>query len=400
MNIVGISAHFHNSAACLLVDGKIVAAAEEERFTRIKHDADIPRNAFRFCLERSGLHPDELDCIAYYEKPLDKLSRQIWMGVPQILNEAADLMRLDPSRAERDIREALGFDGHIEFVTHHEAHAASAFFFSGFEEAAILTVDGVGEWTTTSYRHGRGAEIELLEKVEFPDSIGLLYSTITGYLGFRVNSGEYKVMGLAPYGEPKYLDQIRSLIVSGSKGQHSLNCDYFDFLRTDRMYTDALPGLFGIDPRVPESDILQCHKDIARSLQVALEEILVEKAEYLHEIAPVKRLCMAGGVALNCVANGKILSEGPFDEIFVQPASHDAGGALGAAALAHARRTGVAPECGPMESVYLGPASDLRAERSLVGFKEPWSLARALWARVPFWPIRVVPTCVTASTPW
>jgi len=357
MNIVGISALFHDSACCVLRDGQLVAAAQEERFTRVKHDPRIPKDAFRYCLREADLTIDGVDCVAYYEDPSKKLERQLWMGLPQLpAATPQNLFRLDAMRPEREIRELLGFEGPIEIVEHHLAHAASAFFFSGFEEAAVLTVDAVGEWATTAYGQGRGADLELFEEVHFPHSLGLLYSAITAYLGFDVNDAEYKVMGLAPYGEPRYLDELRMLVQPLDGGQFRLNLEYFDFLGGERMFSDELCELLGHSPREPESELSQFAKDVARSLQVVLEEILLEKVRYLHGRVPSENLCLAGGVALNCVAVGRIAAEGPFARVFVQPAASDAGGALGGAALAHVRLSGEAPDTGPTTHVYLGPS--------------------------------------------
>ncbi len=353
MNVVGISAFYHDAACCLLRDGRLVAAASEERFSRAKHDARLPAAAFRFCLERGGLSILDLDAVAFYEQPSAKLGRQLWAGVPR--GAPTDLPWLDPSRPERAIREGLGFEGRLLTFPHHLSHAASAFFFSGFPEAAILTVDGVGEWTTTAYGSGSGDGVELFEEVRFPHSLGLLYSTLTSYLGFRVNDGEYKVMGLAPYGEARYVDEICQLVGMGPDGQFALNLKYFDFLRGRRMFAPALAELFGRPPRQPGSEITPFHRDVARSLQLVLEEILLEKAAYLHRRTGSRNLCMAGGVALNCVANGRIRREGPFARLFVQPAAGDAGGALGAAALAHLELAGERPDAVPMRHTGFGP---------------------------------------------
>ena len=356
-NIIGISCFFHDAACCLLKDGVLVAAVEEERFSRRKHDAEIPKRAFNYCLEEAGLTIDQVDCVAYYEEPAKKLARQIWMMLPGLPSEKKVLARLDPRRPEREIREVLGYDGPIEYVGHHHAHAASSFYYSGFKEAAVLTVDGVGEWDTTSFGRGNGNGLELLETVEFPHSLGLLYSTITGYLGFEVNEGEYKVMGLAPYGKPRHVDMIRKLIINEPGAQYRLDLRYFDFTSFNRMHSDEMIGLFGHSPRQPRTEILDFHKDLARSLQVVLEEILMDKLQYLHELTGSENLCMAGGVALNCVANGRIKREGPFKRMFVQPAAGDSGGALGAAAIAHKRRTnGKTESFSIFRHAYLGPA--------------------------------------------
>jgi carbamoyltransferase len=356
-NIIGISCFFHDAACCLLKDGVLIAAAEEERFSRMKHDAGIPKGAFNYCLEEGRLTIDEIDCVAYYEEPAKKLARQIWMMLPGLPSEKKVLTRLDPRRSDREIREVLGYDGPIEYVGHHQAHAASTFYYSGFKEAAILTVDGVGEWDTTSFGRGRGDDLEILETVEFPHSIGLLYSTITGYLGFEVNEGEYKVMGLAPYGKPRYVDLIRKLIINQPGGQYLLDLRYFDFTSFQRMYSDEMLSLFSHPPRQSRTEILDFHKDLARSLQYVLEEILMEKLKYLYELTGMENLCMAGGVALNCVANGRIKREGPFKRMFIQPAAGDSGGALGAAAIAHKRLTkGEAESLSTFRHAYLGPA--------------------------------------------
>ncbi len=351
MNVVGVSAFFHESACCLLRDGRVVAAAEEERFSRVKHDPRLPVAAFRWCLAAGGIGPHQIDCLAYYESPPEKLARQLWAGVPA--GTTADLPWLDPRRPERALREGLGYDGPLRTYLHHASHAASAFLYSGFEEAAVLTVDGVGEWATTTYGLGRGHRVDAFEQVEFPHSLGLLYSTLTAYLGFRVNDGEYKVMGLAPYGRPRHLEALRRLIEPLPGGQFRLDLRYFDFVRGRRMDSPALAGLLGAPRRGPDEPLTQFHSDVASSLQALLEEVLLEKVRYLHARTGAADLCMAGGVALNCVANGRILREAPFARLFVQPAAGDAGGCLGAAALAYAELSGGRPE--PLRHVFLGP---------------------------------------------
>jgi carbamoyltransferase len=357
LNIVGVSAGYHDSACCLMQDGALASAAQEERFSRIKQDKSFPRQAFRYCLEEAGITIRDVDCIAYYEDPCQKLGRQIWMGMATSLSRSrreAITERVTRGLPLEAIRRILGFEGPIEVVDHHLSHAASSYFFSGFEEAAILTVDGVGDWPTTTYGKAEGARVERIEQVDFPDSLGFFYSAITSYLGFEVNEGEYKVMGLAPYGKPAYVDRLRELIQTGAEGQYRLNMKYFAFLSEDFMYSDHLTSLLGRPPREPESEILPFHEDVARSLQVVLEEVLLEKVAYLHRKVPSENLCMAGGVALNCVANGRILREGPFKRLFTQPAAGDAGGALGAAAMAHARLTGERPMKKRLAHVYLG----------------------------------------------
>jgi carbamoyltransferase len=365
MNILGISAFYHESTCCLLQDGRLVAAVPEERFTRVKHDRRAPINAFRYCLEAGGhLSPADLDCVAYYESPKKKLERQLSMG----MSAGADptFAWIDAGHAEREIRDTLGYDGPILTFDHHPSHAASAFFFSGFQDAAVLTVDGVGEWATTTYGHGRGSALTMLDEVRFPHSLGLLYSAVTDFLGFAVLSDEYKVMGLAPYGTPRFADRIRKLVATRGRGQFALDMKYFGFSQKGRMFTDAMIDLFGVPQRVPESEIAQVHQDIAKSLQVVLEEVLIEKAKYLYEIAPSENLCMAGGVALNCVANRAVHRLGPFKNLFVQPASGDSGTALGAAALAHIERTGTRPSNDPIAHVYLGPEYSSESVASLV----------------------------------
>ncbi len=349
INIIGISAFYHNSACCLIQDGILKVAVEEERFTRKKNDSRLPCNSFEFCLENSDLSITDIDCIAYYEDPLKKIERQKWSGYD--INKLHHEM--DPNRPINEIRKLLGYEGPIEIMNHHLSHAASSYYFSGFDEAAILTVDGVGEWATTTYGYGSNNKIDIFEEVIFPDSIGLFYATITSYLGFKVNSGEYKVMGLAPYGRPIYVNKIKKLIILKDKGQFELKMEYFDFIKGDCMFSNKLIELLGQEPRIPESEITQFHKDVARSLQYVLEEIILLKVRYLFDRTKSKNLCMAGGVALNCVANGRILKEGPFKKIFIQPGATDSGCAIGAAALAYTKLTNKKVE--ELKNVYLGP---------------------------------------------
>ena len=354
MNILGISAFYHDAACCLLRDGRLVAAAQEERFSRLKHDPRLPVSAFRFCLEKGGIGPADLDAVAYYESPVKKLARQLWSGGPAGRGHGVEW--LDPTRPERAIRERLGWDGPLLTFDHHQSHAASAFFFSGFPRAAVLTVDGVGEWATTTYGVGEGAALQAFAEVEFPHSLGLLYSALTAYLGFAVNDGEYKVMGLAPYGAPRYVDRLRQLVQSGPEGRFTLDMRYFDFVGGPRMFSGALCSLLGEPPRRPGAKITPFHRDVASSLQSVLEELLLEKVRWLHGRTGAEDLCLGGGVALNCVANGRIHREGPFARLFVPPAPGDAGGCLGAAALAHAALTGEAPACESMAHTFLGPS--------------------------------------------
>ncbi len=359
MNIVGVSSHYHDSAACLLCDGVLVAAAQEERFSRRKNDPRVPRNALRYCIEAGGLSITDIDCIAYYENPLKRLERQLWAQLPRIRQSAGGaLSAFDPARPLREIREALGYAGPIRCFDHHLSHAASAYFFSGFADAAVLTVDAVGEWATASYGRGDGAELSLIEQVNFPDSLGLLYSTLTAYLGFNVNDDEYKVMGLAPYGEPRHIAAMRRLAQLGADGRLHLDLDFFDFASGGPMHTERLCALLGKPPRAPGSEIEPFHRDVARSIQLHLEECLLAMVRHLHALVGGANLCMAGGVALNCVANSRILREGPFDRLFVQPAAGDAGGCLGAATLAYRELTGTHPVRERLVHAYYGPGAE------------------------------------------
>lgn len=338
MNILGISAFYHDSAACLVQDGRIVSAAQEERFTRKKHDASFPVNAINYCLQNSKLTSKDLDIVAFYEKPFLKFERILDsylayapFGIKSFL-KAVPLWIKQKLWMKELIRENLNYDGKIIFPEHHESHEASAFFPSPYQEAAILTMDGVGEWTTTSIGLGSGNKIEILEELKFPHSLGLLYSAFTYYTGFKVNSGEYKVMGLAPYGEPKYKDLILSeLIDLKEDGSFKLNMNYFDYCAGLTMTNKKFDRLFGGPPREAESKITQRDMDLARSVQEVTEEVMLKMAKHAYKITNQKNLCLSGGVALNCVGNGKILREGPFKNIWVQPASGDAGSALGAA---------------------------------------------------------------------
>ena len=339
MNIIGISAFYHDSACALVVDGKLVAAAQEERFTRRRYDKDLPLHAFRACLKDAGLSPADIDCVAYYEDPVKKLGRQLWMELPRGTTGGPPVV-LDATFPERQIRDRLGFDGRLEVVGHHEAHAASAFYCSGFAEAALFTADAVGEWATTSYGVGSEHGVTLLEEVPFPHSFGLLYSAITSYLGFSVNSDEYKVMGLASYGTPRYRKQLDALVLSAEGAQFRLDQRYFDLRPSGRMYTDRLAELLGIPPRPPGSEVTRDHEDLACSIQSLIEELLLAKLDHLHERQPSENLCYAGGVALNCVANSRLRRRGRFRNWFVPPAPGDAGSAAGAALLAHHRLTG------------------------------------------------------------
>jgi len=356
MIIVGISAFYHDAACAIVVDGQLVAAAQEERFTRKRGDPTVPLNSFRACLAQAGISISDIDYVAYYEDPVLKLGRQLWMGLPEIpLTSPATMFRFDADRPYREIRERLGYDGPVITVKHHEAHAASAFYFSGFPESGLLTADAVGEWATMSYGRGGPDGIELFEEVSFPHSIGLFYSALTSYLGFEVNSDEGKVMGLAPYGRPRYAESLRNLIQDLPGGQFRLNLDYFDFCGGDRMYTDQLKELIGLPPRLPDDPIETPHEDLAASLQSITEEILLAKAQHLHKATGSDFMSYAGGVALNCCVNTRIRRDGPFQDLFVQPAAGDAGGCVGAAVLAYHRLTGTFTKQ-RLTDARLGPA--------------------------------------------
>jgi carbamoyltransferase len=338
--ILGISAFYHDSAAALVVDGKIVAAAQEERFTRKKHDESFPKNAVDYCLKQAGLTPEELDYVGFYDKPLRKFERMLETYLAFVPKGFRSFRRAIPIWLKEKLylpREmSKGLDGRYKgryvFTDHHESHAASAFFPSPFEEAAIMTLDGVGEWSTTCLGVGQGREIKLTHEVRFPHSIGLLYSAFTYYTGFRVNSGEYKVMGLAPYGEPKYKDLILDKIMDLKEdGSFRMDMSYFNYCQGLTMTSKKFHDLFGAPPKEPESTVSQREMDLAASVQAVTEEVMLRTARHLHETTGMKNLVMAGGVALNCVGNGRVLREGPFENVWIQPAAGDAGGALGTA---------------------------------------------------------------------
>ncbi len=338
MTILGISAFYHDSAACLVRDGVLLAAAQEERFTRRKHDLSYPRNAIEYVLKEAGITAAELDYVTFYEKPLIKFERILETYLQFAPKGIESFIKAVPLWVKKKLwmkdylRRELGFEGEMLFLDHHESHAASAFFPSPFREAAFITVDGVGEWTTSSYGVGRGNHIDILREIHFPHSLGLLYSAFTYYTGFKVNSGEYKVMGLAPYGEPKYVDAILSELMDLKEdGSFKMNMDYFDYCAGLKMTSRKFDKLFGGPPRRPESELAQRDMDLARSVQDVTEEVMLRMARHVQKETGTKYLCLAGGCALNCVANGKILRSGIFDDIWIQPAAGDAGGALGAA---------------------------------------------------------------------
>jgi len=369
VHILGISAYYHDSAACLLRDGEIVAAAQEERFTRVKHDPSFPSSAVSYCLREGGLVPGDLDVVAFYEKPFLKFERllQTYLAfAPSGLRSFITAMPLwirQKLWMRDNIRKELGFAGTVVFPEHHESHAASAFFPSPFREAAFLTIDGVGEWTTTSWGIGRDNGVKILAELQFPHSVGLLYSAFTYYTRFKVNSGEYKVMGLAPYGEPKYRDLILTELMDLKEdGSFRLNMEYFDYCTGFTMTNGRFDRLFGGPPRRPESLLTQRDMDLARSIQDVTEEVMLRMARTIHRETGQKNLCLAGGVALNCVGNGKILREGPFENIWIQPAAGDAGGAVGAALFTWHQVLGnprdARGQADRMRGACLGPAWD------------------------------------------
>ncbi|MCX5897538.1 MAG: hypothetical protein NTY29_05015, partial [Proteobacteria bacterium] len=338
MNILGISAFYHDSAACLVTEGNIVAAAQEERFTRKKHDFNFPNHAISYCLEEGNLKVSDLDYIAFYDKPFIKFERILEtylayapFGIQSFI-KAIPLWIKQKLFMKEFIKKELGYNGKILFTEHHEAHAASSFFPSPFQHAAFLTMDGVGEWATSSYGTGKDNKVTLLAETRFPHSLGLLYSAFTYYTGFKVNSGEYKVMGLAPYGEPKYRDLILTELMDLKEdGSFKLNMDYFNYCVGLTMTSNKFDKLFGGPPRKPETLLTQRDMDLARSIQDVTEEVMLRMTRHIHKETGENNLCLAGGVSLNCVGNGRILREGPFEHIWIQPAAGDAGGALGAA---------------------------------------------------------------------
>ncbi|MBD3672246.1 MAG: carbamoyltransferase [Planctomycetaceae bacterium] len=338
--ILGISAFYHDSAAALVVDGKIIAAAQEERFTRVKHDYRFPQNAVDYCLREAGLSPEDLDYVGFYDKPFTKFERLIETYLNFVpagyrsFRQAMPLWLKEKLHLPREMRKGLHsrYRGRFVFTDHHESHAASAFFPSPFDEAAIITFDGVGEWSTTCYGRGEGNRIALDQELRFPHSLGLLYSAFTYYTGFRVNSGEYKVMGLAPYGRPIFADRIREQLLDLKEdGSFRMDMSYFNYCQGLTMTNDKFHRLFEGPPRQPESELTQRDMDLAASVQAVTEEVMLKTACHVHEVTGLKNLVMAGGVALNCVGNGVILRESPFENVWIQPAAGDAGGALGTA---------------------------------------------------------------------
>ncbi|MBM4061738.1 MAG: carbamoyltransferase, partial [Planctomycetes bacterium] len=340
--VLGISAFYHDSAAALLRDGEIVAAAQEERFTRKKHDPGFPAHAVAFCLQQAGIGAADVDFVAFYDKPILKFHRLIetYLAFAPIglasFRKAVPIWLGDKLHMKRLLTKALGCrpKNRYVFPEHHESHAASAFYPSPFDSAAIVTMDGVGEWATSSVGYGEGNDVHLLQEIRFPHSLGLLYSAFTYYCGFKVNSGEYKLMGLAPYGEPRFEKAIREhLIDLREDGSYRLDLSYFNYCQGLTMTGPKFHALFGVQPRSPESKLEQIHMDLAASVQKVTEDVMLRTARHAHQLTGKKNLCLAGGVALNCVGNGVILREGPFERIWIQPAAGDAGGALGAAMI-------------------------------------------------------------------
>lgn len=367
MYILGISCFYHDSAACILQDGRILAAAQEERFTRKKHDPRFPQHAIQYCLDEAKIETNQLSYVVFYDKPFltfERLLLSYLTVAPKGLRSWLEAMPLwlgKKLHVPKVIQREIGYEGEVLFTEHHEAHAASAFYPSPFEEAAILTMDGVGEWATASYGFGSSNRITLLKELHFPDSLGLLYSAFTYFTGFKVNSGEYKLMGLAPYGRPCYKNLILSELIDVKEdGSLRLDLSYFDFLGGLRMTNRRFAKLFGGPPRRPETEITEREMDIAASIQAVAEEIVMKMVRHVYKETKQKYLCMAGGVALNCVANGRVLQEGPFEDIWIQPAAGDAGGALGAALsvwhrfLGKDRVTNVGQDS--QQGSYLGPS--------------------------------------------
>ncbi len=380
MNIVGLSCFYHDSAACLVSDGEIVAAASQEAFSRIKHDSAFPRHAIEFVLRQGGLDISKVDAFVYYDKPIRKFDRVVRSYLENFPSGFGNFVRKMPHwmntqlRLPQTLKKELGFEGSVLYSEHHLSHAASAFFASGWEEASILTVDGVGEWVCSSWGVGRGNQISLQGETRFPHSLGLLYSAITRYLGFKVNSAEYKVMGLAPYGEPRFVAEMRKLIDVAPDGSFRLNMSYFAFDEGSRMYNERLEQLFGQPTRdLDAGDLTSFHKDMARSLQVIVDEVMVRLATTLVGQTGAPKLCLAGGVALNCVANGEILRKAPVEDIFVQPSAGDAGGAMGAALLCWNQLL-QRPRLPRLPTAYLGPGyTDAEVRTVLDGYSAKYT---------------------------
>jgi carbamoyltransferase len=391
MYILGISAFYHDSAACLLKDGCIIAAVQEERFTRKKHDAGFPHNSIQYCLSEANISPSDIKNVVFYEKPFVKFERLIETylafapkgfksfssSMPVWIKEKLFQKNMLSKELSKVLGDSIDWRKRLLFSEHHLSHAASAFYPSPFENAAVLTLDGVGEWTTTSLAIGKGKELKIVKEIHFPHSLGLLYSAFTYYTGFKVNSGEYKVMGLAPYGEPKYADLIKDkLIVVADDGSFQLDMSYFDYATGLTMTNKKFDTLFGGPPRTSESELTQREMDLAASVQKVTEDIIIQIAKHIAKETGEKNLCLAGGVALNCVANGALVREKIFDNIWIQPAAGDAGGALGAALSAwylhHSEERQVSIDCDSMKGAYLGPSftdSEIEADFMECGAK-------------------------------
>ena len=365
MNLLGISAFYHDSAACFVRDGDIVAAAQEERFSRKKHDPRFPSNAAFYCLKEAGVDINGVDYVVFYDKPFVKFERLLmtYLAIaPRGLRSF--ISQMPPWLKERifmraTIRRELGYSGKVLFASHHQSHAAAAFFPSPFEKSAFITLDGVGEWATSTYGVGDRNRVQILKQINFPHSLGLLYSAFTYFTGFKVNSGEYKLMGLAPYGEPTFAPAIlRELIDIKDDGSFRLNMDYFDYCAGLKMTNDKFAMLFGGPPRKPETKITQREMDLARSIQMVTEEVILRMARHVYRETGMENLCLAGGVALNCVANGRVLREGPFQDIWIQPSAGDAGNALGCALFAWHQLLGNerVPSARRQKATYLGPS--------------------------------------------
>ena len=434
--ILGISAFYHDSAAALVVDGRIVAAAQEERFTRKKHDHGFPGRAIAYCLEEAGIGPADLDYVGFYDKPLMKFERLIETYLAyapagfESFQRALPLWLNQKLRLRRELGRGLSdaYRGRFLFTDHHESHAASAFFPSPFDEAAILTLDGVGEWSTACYGVGRGNRIGLTHEIRFPHSLGLLYSAFTYYTGFRVNSGEYKVMGLAPYGDPVYKDAIlKHLLDLKEDGSFRMDMRYFNYCQGLSMTSPRFHRLFGGPPRDPESMLTRREMDLAASIQAVTEEVMLRMARHLHRETGLPNLVLAGGVALNCVGNGRVLREGPFDGIWIQPAAGDAGGAWGSpcspgtscsdsrGSRRDATSSGVPCSGRPTVMTRSGETSTLLApfttsamtrtncstgsptcwpaRRSSAGCRGAWSSARGRWGPGASWATHAAPRC-------
>lgn len=382
MNILGISAFYHDSAACLLQDGDISSAVQEERFSRVKHDPRFPGQAVAYCLEEAGITADDLDYVVFYDKPWVKFERLLMTYIATAPAGLASFISQMPFWLKEKfftrqlLRREVRYKGNILFTTHHQAHAAAAFFPSPFESAAILTLDGVGEWATSTYGIGEGNRVRILKQINFPHSVGLLYSAFTYFTGFKVNSGEYKLMGLAPYGRPTYVDLIREKLIDiKDDGSYRLNMEYFDYCAGLRMTNEKFASLFGGPRREPESPITQREMDMARSVQEVTEEVILRMARKVHAETGAKHLTLAGGVALNCVANGRLLREGPFEDIWIQPSASDAGNALGCALFAWHQLLGHerTPNARRQKGTYLGPAfTDAHIESYLTEERIPF----------------------------